>query len=533
MMSRTRALIGAFVSVREEKQEASSGPGPGLRSRGLTLVVALTLAFQALAGCVVNPVSGKRQIILMSEQEEQEIDQREAKNVEEMMGIVASPELNHYVNALGQAMVRNAPYRDLDYHFAVVEMDVPNAFALPGGHIYVSRGLLAISNSEAELANVLGHEIGHVAARHSAQRDVHSKVVGIASILAQVGAAAAGADGRTVAGVQSLGAGVVSAYSRSQEREADVFGQDLAAVTGIDPDGMAGFLRTLERTIRLEQGFSRGTGYLDSHPSTPERVADATSRAAVLRWRPNFAIAPDRAAYLSRLDGLGLGKPASEGVIRDGRFLHPELRFSVAFPRSWQIYNQRSRVIATPGPKAMVMLELHGPGDDPRRAAEEFMESQDLELSEGKAIRIGSLDAYRARGEIATPSGRFGTEVTWIAHRGRIYRLSAGAARGHDKRYRGIFRAFSRSFRELRSDEEPLVDELRLRIAVVQPGESLEELSRRTGNVWDLNRTAVVNHLVRGQRPPEGEWIKIAVREPYIFEPEPSQLDEEERPDSR
>jgi predicted Zn-dependent protease len=531
MTSWTGALLRGCAGLPEEKPERRSSHGPRLPARWLILL-AVTLAFQAIVGCVVNPVSGKRQIILMSEDDEQEIDRREAKNVEELMGIAASSELNDYVNALGQAMARNAPYRDLDYHFAVVEMDVPNAFALPGGHIYVSRGLLAISNSEAELANVLGHEIGHVAARHSAQRDVHSKAVGLASVLGQIGAAAAGGDGLTVAAVQSLGAGMVSAYGRSQEREADVFAQDLAAVTGIDPDGMAEFLRTLERTARLEQGFSRGTGYFDSHPSTPERVADATSRATLLRWSPDFAIAPDRAAYLSRLDGLSLRKPAAEGVIRDGRFLHPELRFSVAFPHSWQIYNQRSRVIATPGPRAMVMLELHGPGDDPRRAAEEYMESQDLEFSQGKVIRIGDLDAYRARSAIDTPLGSFDTEVTWIAHRGRIYRLSAGAAKGHARQYRGIFSGFSRSFRELRSGEEPLVDELRLRIAVVQPGESLEELSRRTGNVWDLNRTAVMNHLVRGQRPPEGDWIKIAVREPYIFEPEPSQLDEEERPDS-
>ena len=115
--------------------------------------------------------------------------------------------------------------------------------------------------------------------------------------------------------------------------------------------------------------------------------------------------------------------------------------------------------------------------------------------------------------------------TTWVT-------LSAGAAKGHSGQYRGVFRSFARSFRELRKGEEPLVDELRLRIAVVQPGESLEELSLRTGNVWDLNRTAVVNHLVRGQRPPDGERIKIAVRVPYDFESDSSQLEEEERSDS-
>ncbi|MFT5696542.1 MAG: putative Zn-dependent protease, partial [Myxococcota bacterium] len=354
------------------------------RQRVASCLVAL-LSFQF--GCAVNPVSGRREVILMSEEDEQEVDQREAQRVAEVMGLVEAPELSAYVEKLGQAMAASAPRRKLDYHFNIVEMDVPNAFALPGGHIYVSRGLLVISNSEAELANVLGHEIGHVAARHAAQRDIRAKTAGLASVLGTVGAVLAGGDGRAVAGVQLLAAGMVSAYGREQEREADRIAQDLAVAVGVDPTGMSQFLRTLDKTVRLEQGFSRSEGFFDTHPSTPQRVAEATSRAAIERWKPGLQILPSRAEYLALLDGLAVGKPAAEGVMREGRFLHPDLRISMAFPHGWYVDNQRSRVIAfAPDRDAIVMLELQGKGMDPRAAADEYSADEGIRLTQGVPV---------------------------------------------------------------------------------------------------------------------------------------------------
>lgn len=461
-------------------------------------------------------MSGKRQIILMSEEEEHEIDEREARKVEEILGLVDAPELTAYVEELGQLMATHAPRRKLDYHFNVVEMDVPNAFALPGGHIYVSRGLLVLSNSEAELANVLGHEIGHVAARHAAQRDVRAKTVGLATLLGAVGAVMAGADGRTIAGVQALGAGMMSAYGRDQEREADRIALDLSSMAGIDPMGMSEFLRALDKTVRLEQGFSRETGFFDTHPSTPERVAEATSRAAVLRWKPRPEPVPSRAEYFAKLDGLSIGKPAAEGVMREGRFLHPDLRISMAFPYGWKVDNQRARVIAfAPEGDAIAMLELQGPGMDPRAAASRYASDEALRLGRGDAIRIGPLEALRVRGLIPTQSGPFEMELTFIAYRGQIYRLSAGARQGRFSRYTGIFRGFARSFRSLRPSEESQIDEVRLRITEVQEGEDLAMLTERTGNVWDLNRTAVINGLTVGEPLVVGTPLKIAIREPY------------------
>ena len=506
-----------FGKTRLLRILSSSLPTPDATGRSALLRgFALGVLFLGVLACAVNPVSGRREVILMSEEEEREISEREARRVEEIMGLVDAPELAAYVEELGQAMAAHAPRRELDYHFGIVEMDVPNAFALPGGHIYVSRGLLIHSNSEAELANVLGHEIGHVAARHAAQRDVRAKTVGLATVLGTVGAVMAGGDGRTVAATQMLGQGMISAYGRDQEREADRIALDLSASAGVDPMGMADFLRTLDRTVRLEQGFSRETGFFDTHPSTPERVAEAVSRAAVTRWEPTLDMAGTREGFLRKLEGLPVGKPASEGVLRDGRFLHPDLAISLAFPHGWSIDNQRTRVIAfAPARDAVVLLELQGEGMDPLAAAHSYAREEGITMSPGKNVRIGPLDAVRVRAVLGTPAGPFEMEITFVAYDGYVYRLSGGARQGRFARYAGVFRGFARSFRNLRPSEMDKIDELRLRLARAGEGEDLAAFGERTGNVWDVNRTAVVNGLTVGEPLEPGLLVKIALREPY------------------
>jgi predicted Zn-dependent protease len=489
-------------------------------------MVAICLMFQF--ACAINPVSGKREVILMSEEEEREIDEREALKVAEFMGLVADPELVSYLNELGQAMAASAPRRKLDYHFNVVEMDAPNAFALPGGHIYVSRGLLVLSNSEAELANVLGHEIGHVAARHAAQRDIRAKTIGLATILGTVGAVIASRDGRTAASVQVLGQGMISAYGREQEREADRIAQDLAVAVGVDPGGMSDFLRSLDSTVRLEQGYSRQTSFFDTHPSTPERVAEATTQAVVRRWTPKFSIAKSREDYLQRIEGLPIGKPANEGVLRDGRFMHPDMNISLAFPHGWHVENERSRVIAfAPERDAIVLLELQGRGMDLRAAVRKYAAEEGIRLSQGKLIRIGPLDALRTQGMVPTSAGPFEMELTFVAYEGQVYRLSAGARQGKFQRYAGVFRGFARSFRSLRKDESALIDEVRLRLVRVREDEDLAALSERTGNTWDLNRTAVMNGLTIGDDLEVGLLIKVAIREAYVAPPTPVSVEPE------
>jgi predicted Zn-dependent protease len=481
----------------------------------------------AVACTSVNPATGRREVVLMSTEEERAIDAREAKRVESQLGLVTDPELNEYVDAIGQALAEHSPRQDLDYHFQIIEADEPNAFALPGGHVYVSRGLLTVANSEAEIANVLGHEIGHVAARHAAQRQAHVQTFGLATLLSDL----MGGGPRAQPDSEPLSGHFVARYARNQEREADRIGQDLALEAGVDPRGLAEFMRTLDNLSRIEQGFSTPQSYLATHPAARERMLEASTRAwrtpETVResWKPGLPVAHTREQFLERIEGIAVGRPASEGIFIGDRFLHPDLDFSLRFPSGWDLENQSSQVVGlAPKRDGVVLLQLDGIGDDPAAAARAFAEREKLALENPTPIRIGGLPAFRAESVVETQFGKTHAEITWVAHDGRVYRLVTGNEPGSLRKYQGLFRKFAHSFRPLTPEDRLEITELRLRIAHARPGETLEALCERTGNEWSPFHTAVANGLQVGAALPGGTPVKIALREPYQGPREPRDL---------
>src|SRR5262245_59608429 len=274
------------------------------------LVLALAL------GCTssVNPATGRREVVLMSAEDEQRVDVEATQEVESTVGLAQDPALNRYVESVGRAVAAHSPRQDVTYSFQIVEMDEPNAFALPGGHIYVSRGLLLLANTEAELAHVLSHEIGHVAARHAAKLDAHVKTLGIATLLSNI---LSGSEEETHSS-ETAGANPFARYARDQERQADSIGQQIAAQTGIDPSGMARFLTALDNYTKLNQGFSMPQTYWSTHPATRERMAEAAALAQTESWKngggASVPYQDARDAYLDKIDGMTVSRPASEGV---------------------------------------------------------------------------------------------------------------------------------------------------------------------------------------------------------------------------
>jgi predicted Zn-dependent protease len=267
---------GRIVSPRLSRRSRSR---TGRRSIAERLLLAgLALALGACA-TVYNPVTGRNELTTMSPQREAQLGEQASAQVEREIGLVRDAKLTSYVDAIGQRLAAASPRRDVPYEFGVADMAEPNAFALPGGYVYVSRGLLVLANSEDELANVIGHEIGHVAARHAAQRDTRKTGVGGLSVLGTLAAAAlGGAEAAQMAGQlgQVAGAGLIASYSRDQERQADEVGQQISAATGWDPAGMASFLPTLEREGQQRAGgVARQPSFLDSHPAAGERAVVA------------------------------------------------------------------------------------------------------------------------------------------------------------------------------------------------------------------------------------------------------------------
>ncbi|HBZ68273.1 MAG TPA: hypothetical protein DEP35_00335 [Deltaproteobacteria bacterium] len=489
----------------------------GLFFCGLRLFVA-ALALPLAAGCAINPATGKPQLVLMSETHEAELGRKAADQVIQEMGFVDDPALAQYVEALGQRLVRVSVRPDQHFEFHVVDMQEPNAFALPGGYVYVSRGLLAIANSEDEVANVLGHEIGHVLARHAAQRETRALP---GSLLTGLTALAAGIVGGSQAAalVGSIGqtatSGLLAAYSRDQEREADKLGQELAARAGYSPAGMTAFLATLERETSLEAKGPRRPSFFDSHPSTPERVSTTETFARALAVSPGTPLAPTRAAFLEKLDGLVLGADARQGVFEEGTFLHPELAFHIRFPQDWKTTNGRTAVGAiSPSQDAVVALESQARGSDPRAVAESFVAAQRIRVSRAGAVSISGLEAFRVLGVAQTESGDVPLMLVFIAYRDVIYRVTGLARSSVFQERAADFEKTAESFGALSSAERARIVQRRLRLAKALAGETIEQLGARVRNVWSSEQIAIANALEPGTRLEAGRLVKFAREEP-------------------
>jgi predicted Zn-dependent protease len=470
-----------------------------------------------IGGCAINPVSGQPEVTLISSNQEKQLGQEEAKKVEQQMGLVEDSVLTGYLDALGQRLAEQSPRRDVTYRFHIVEMPEPNAFALPGGDIYVSRGLLPLVNSEDELAGVVGHEIGHVAARHSVQRiSKQAPFAVVFGILSGITGLVSPLVGSIVGGVGDLAQGLVFApYSRSQETEADQVGQGISARAGWDPAALSTFLSTLEREVDLMSKGPRKPSFFDSHPATPDRVAKTAAHAKELQRTAREPISTSREAFLARLNGLAVGAPAANGVFDGPRFLHPDFDVFLQFPDKWELKNSPELVAGVaPDGEALVALKAVGKGTDPldgARALEKAGGSPIVEHTQ--QIKIGNLQAAHTQ---LHADNNLVVDLTWIAHAGRIYQLAGIAPKKRFDSLRPAFDTVVQSFRPLTPAERAGIREKRIRLVKAHAGETLDALVARSNSSWSKEEVAVANNLTVGGQLKEGQLLKIAVSEPYV-----------------
>jgi predicted Zn-dependent protease len=440
--------------------------------------------------------------------------------VADEMGIVQDEALQAYVSAIGHRMVAAAPDRQFEYRFHVVDEDTPNAFALPGGYVYITRGLLALTNSADELANVLGHEIGHVEERHSAQQAAAGTLPGILALPGDaVGAVISPKLGNVLASpFRKAGAAYLASYGRRQEHAADRWAQETAARAGYDPQGMNLLLEGLEREEILRTGQERSPGFLDSHPPTPERAEATAKRAATLSWARTAETEPTPIIYLRRLDGIVIGRDPAKGVFQGRRFMHPGLNCSAEIPEGWiPAYIQWAFGAISPEHDALLVAQRPVSGTDPEAAADVFLEHLDgLEprLLRREPMRVGDLPGYGVTVRLGRGRDALDLEAIWVSYEERLYQLIGLAAAGQDEDLEAI-RATARSFRPLTEQERASIPVTRLRLVEARAGESLARLGLRSGNAWSVRETAVMNGLDPDAPLDAGRVVKIAVIEPF------------------
>jgi predicted Zn-dependent protease len=487
-------------------------------------VLALALFALSFAACAVNPVSGRPEVTLMSSSEERKLGDEEAKKVAAEMGLVDEPRLVSYVRQVGARVAAGSPRQDVAYTFDVVGMPEPNAFALPGGHVYVTRGLLVLLVSEDELAGVLGHEIGHVAARHSVQQMSRAAPIGI---LTGIGALATGIVspflGDVIGGVgATANALVLAPYGRDQEREADRVGAELAAKAGYDPAALASSLHTLEREDKLSNADAASRGsFFATHPPLPERVSNVEIQAAGLaRGKPD-PVAGSPAVFLERLDGVVVGPSAAEGVFQDQTFVHPDLDVALTFPAGWKTRNTRAAVGALdPDRRATIVLEAVGTGDDPAQAVAAFDAEAKSDLSSRlERVDVGGRRGVHTTARARTNDGPLALDLTWVAQDGHIFRVLGATKPSDFDRFADTFRTTARSLRRPSAAERARVREARLRLVRGRTGETLASLAARTDSVWKPEMVAVANALPDAATPVPDRKVKVAESEPYAARP--------------
>jgi len=496
--------------------------------RGAPALSAL-LALSTACASVVNPVTGEREYTTMSPQQEVQVGRQAAAEVEQQLGFIDGAALQAYVGQLGARLAQLSPRQDVKYEFHAVDMEATNAFALPGGFVYVSRGLLALANSEDELAGVVGHEIGHVAARHSAQRQTRGQLAGIGAAIATIGAAILGGGelAQSVGQIAQTGAqGWLASYSRDQELQSDEIGQQLAAKAGYDPNAIGEFLAALGREEEVRTGEKRQATFLDSHPTSDERVRRAAARAASLTRAAATPIARGRSDFVQRTEGILVGPDPAQGIFRESLFLHPDLDFAIRFPRGWQTQNSPQAVMAKPEQGNAILALIAVPkseATDARSAAQRMLSEaaqQNVRAEDGGGVRVGAAGArgYRVR---ALSQGQL-IERTYFMHGGGVFALHSQTYQQEADRWADPFDRTLASFRALSPDDRAQITETRLALVPAKAGETLEQVSRRSDNSWSAAETALYNGLRGDEKLASGFLVKVAKERPYAGSPAPA-----------
>ena len=399
----------------------------------------------------MNPVTGKRQVVLMSEAQEISMGKAADPEVTAFFGVYENPGLQKFIAEKGQAMAAISHRPKLAYEFKIVDSPVINAFAVPGGYVYFTRGIMAHFNNEAEFAGVLGHEIGHITARHSViqQRNEMLGQLGIIAGVILVPELAEFADPIT-AGMQLA----LMSFGRDAERQSDKLGVEYSSRIGYDASEMAGFFKTLERQQAVSGG-EEVPEFLSTHPSPTERNTTVAKLAE--EWKSKLKLSNpkiNREAYLKRIEGMVFGEDPRQGFVDNGVFYHPELRVSFPIPGEWKLQNTPQQVQMAPGNgEALLMLTLAA-GASLDAAAAKTLEQYKLVMVDSKKESINGLASIIMVAEQKQETGTIRVLSALIQFEGKIYSLMGISELSKFATYQPSFLFTIQNFKELKDQQK-------------------------------------------------------------------------------
>jgi predicted Zn-dependent protease len=461
------------------------------------------LALALFSSCAVNPATGGRQFTLVTEGQEIQMGQDADPGIVASMGSYPDEALQNYVRALGLELASRSERPRLPWTFRVLDDPLINAFALPGGYIYVTRGILAYLDSEAELAGVLGHEIGHVTARHSVDQISRAQVaqlgLGVGMILAP--------ELQQFEGLASTSLGLLFLkFGRDDERQADELGIRYMARLGYDPAQLSGVMGMLGRVTSGEGGGM--PEWLSTHPNPANR------EEAILEMADTVQVATEtprvvRKEYVDRLDGLIFGSNPRDGYFLEARFYHPDLRFEMTFPAGWRTANMRQGVQAlSPQEDAVLVLTLSQDAD-PGSALRGFLAKEGIEGSGLSEAAVNGLPAASADFVATSGEQRLVGRAAFLRHQGAIYQLLAyGSPAGWQGHLTAVRQALG-SFRPLTDPTYLNVEPARIRVLSVPRAMSLTDFLAREGAEDRVDDVRLLNRLEGNPTLAAGQILKV------------------------
>jgi predicted Zn-dependent protease len=478
--------------------------------RACVLVASLATSLS----CATNPATGQRQLSFISEEREIALGQENDTQIRKEMGSYDDRALQEYVTTVGLKLAMNSERPGLPWHFTVVDTPAINAFALPGGYIYITRGILAYLDDESQMAGVLGHEIGHVTARHSVNQQSKSTLAQIGII----GGAIFAPGGAQAAQAASTGLGLLFLkYGRDDEAQADQLGVRYTSRAGWDPAGIPRMLTTLGRIE--EASDSKGVpNWLATHPPADDRVqrVQAAVREAEVGAQATTKFTTDRDGYQKRVDGMVWGDNPDQGIVRASSFLHKGLRFAFDFPDGWTIENGQSQVAAKePGGRSvMVLLPVQRPqGRTIEDIAIITMQNAGFRQIDGAPTTVNGVEGYLGTYVGAVQSlGRVQARVLHVRHDRSVYLVAGLAPVDEYPRVIGAFSKSLQSFRGLSPAEAESIRPNRVGLYTARSGDTWQGIAeRQSKGIIKATTLAIMNGHPVNDQPQPGERLKIVV----------------------
>lgn len=467
--------------------------------------MAAGLSLCLLTACAVNPVTGQRDLVLMSEAQEISLGQQSHQSVMRQYTPYDNPPLQSLVEELGQKLGRQSHRPNLNYQFSLLDSPQVNAFALPGGYIYITRGIIAYMNSEEELAGVLGHELGHVTARHGVRQHTSQTLAGLSTV-----ALAAATKSDQIGQLSNqLGTAIVRGYGRSHELEADRLGAQYLARTGYDPEKMIEVVGILKDQEQYELARAREEGrqpriyhgLFSTHPRNDDRLQTVIRAANELRV-PN-ATPTNKEDFLRLLDGMVFGSSEKEGMVRDNQFFHKPFDLGLTYPNGWKLQNDPTQLVAFNQSQDQVII-VKGGQEAKGMSARDF-----LQKIAPKATNVQTYGRDGAVGQVAaqTPFGNQTIPIMVMPHKGRMFVFNAFGKNGPPMQQ---LQQVANSKRPLNAQERKLASEKRIKIIRAKAGDTFEALAARTSiEKYPVEQLRLLNGQYPNGQPTAGQLVKI------------------------